>query len=590
MKSGTGDPTFTRATTATVTDFEGLIKKVKSGEARFEGARRVENLIPTSSASLTSGNNKTITVTAGTYVFSMGAGASSGVATFSGTGGATGTITQNATNRTSQNFTLTAGTFIVTASVATLVDLQFEQTTGQTISTIPSEYVSVGVLSSPYQGTGADGVQYFTTTNGNTVASHVVTEAVGSAIADATLHGYLVEAIRTNLVKQSEVFKTTWTASNITIADDSVVSPAGTTTADTLTASADNATILQAITGTAVPYTFSVYLKRLTGTGIVSISADGTNFTTCTINASTWTRCSDTRTLTAASYNVTIKLGTNTDAVYVWGAQAELGSFASSYIPTTTLTVQRNTDVLTYPESGNVGLGNTSIYIEYTPEADSTKTGVLYPQLYSLNTVNFNTYRYEINITGSGAIEGGSSYFNLSTVNKTFIAGTKYRIGFRDSSLYIKQFIDGAGGTEAQGQARTALGSTINVGFWPSDSGRASCGTVRNFNIWTHALSDAELIDMTRGILPLMSYSLSPSSSASPSNSPSLSPSNSPSLSPSSSLSPSASPSAPPNYVTIQTSNGVWTDCYRVDVYTPTGWFNDAGESITFDGINWVDY
>ena len=196
------------------------------------------------------------------------------------------------------------------------------------------------------------------------------------------------------------------------------------------------------------------------------------------------------------------------------------------------------------------------------------------------------------------------------TVNKTFIAGTKYRIGFRDSSLYIKQFIDGAGGTEVQGQARTALGSTINVGFWPSDSGRASCGTVRNFNIWTHALSDAELIDMTRGILPLMSYSLSPSSSASPSNSPSLSPSNSlspsasqsPSLSPSSSRSPSssaspslspsssASPSAPPNYVTIQTSNGVWTDCYRVDVYTPTGWVNDAGESITFDGINWVDY
>lgn len=36
-------PTFSRTTTATVTDFEGLIKNCKSGEARFVGARRVEN-------------------------------------------------------------------------------------------------------------------------------------------------------------------------------------------------------------------------------------------------------------------------------------------------------------------------------------------------------------------------------------------------------------------------------------------------------------------------------------------------------------------------------------------------------------------
>jgi len=37
--------TFTRASTATVEDFEGLIKTVKSGEVRDKGARRVENLI-----------------------------------------------------------------------------------------------------------------------------------------------------------------------------------------------------------------------------------------------------------------------------------------------------------------------------------------------------------------------------------------------------------------------------------------------------------------------------------------------------------------------------------------------------------------
>ena len=37
-------PTFTRATSASFEDFEGLIKTVESSEPRFKGARRVENL------------------------------------------------------------------------------------------------------------------------------------------------------------------------------------------------------------------------------------------------------------------------------------------------------------------------------------------------------------------------------------------------------------------------------------------------------------------------------------------------------------------------------------------------------------------
>ena len=43
---GSGVPTFTRATTATQTDWEGKLNQVLSGEARFQGARRVRNLAP----------------------------------------------------------------------------------------------------------------------------------------------------------------------------------------------------------------------------------------------------------------------------------------------------------------------------------------------------------------------------------------------------------------------------------------------------------------------------------------------------------------------------------------------------------------
>ena len=47
---------------------------------------------------------------------------------------------------------------------------QQEDVTGQSNQN-PSEYVSVGVLSAPFHGAGVDGVKYFSTLNGNTVAS-----------------------------------------------------------------------------------------------------------------------------------------------------------------------------------------------------------------------------------------------------------------------------------------------------------------------------------------------------------------------------------------------------------------------------------
>ena len=150
LERGTGSPTFTRASTATFRDWEGVLRTVPSGCARFEGARMVQNLWTTSSATLANGANKSLTLAAGDYTFSMGAG--TGTATFSGTGGATGTLAASASGRVEVTKTITAGTFVVTASVADLVDLQVEYVTGQADQTA-SEYVSVG---SPTSWLGTD--------------------------------------------------------------------------------------------------------------------------------------------------------------------------------------------------------------------------------------------------------------------------------------------------------------------------------------------------------------------------------------------------------------------------------------------------
>jgi hypothetical protein len=58
--------TFTRATSATFEDFEGVIRTAESGEPRFVGARRVENLVPSSNDfSVVSWTKVSVTLQAG---------------------------------------------------------------------------------------------------------------------------------------------------------------------------------------------------------------------------------------------------------------------------------------------------------------------------------------------------------------------------------------------------------------------------------------------------------------------------------------------------------------------------------------------
>jgi len=72
------------------------------------------------------------------------------------------------------------------AATLSITNWQLEEVTGQTNQN-PGEYVSTGVLSSPYHGLMVDGVKAFTTHNGNTVSSTgVVTEATGPAISSST--------------------------------------------------------------------------------------------------------------------------------------------------------------------------------------------------------------------------------------------------------------------------------------------------------------------------------------------------------------------------------------------------------------------
>jgi hypothetical protein len=192
--------------------------------------------------------------------------------------------------------------------------------------------------------------------------------------------GLLIEEARTNLQTYSADFtNAVWVKNNITVTAAAAVSPDGTSNAQKIEATTSAATLLRcpttAVASTAA--TFSVYAKQ--GTGATTANAfllrnntTATNLVGGTLNYSTgvWTYTTGSTGVTvvdagngwwrvqiAAASGITSGdsligyvgfIGnpqTAADHLFAWGAQLELGAFATSYIPTVASQVTRNTDV-----------------------------------------------------------------------------------------------------------------------------------------------------------------------------------------------------------------------------------------------------
>ena len=209
--------------------------------------------------------------------------------------------------------------------------------------------------------------------------------------------GLLIEESRTNICLQSENLATTWSAFGITISSDFATSPDGLTTADKIvenTANSFHGIFQIPNTVSGVTYTGSCYIKAagrnfaLIYTGAspangryISIPADGTGTVLGLYNANPanvslkyvgngWYRVSILFVSSGAGSSLEIYASTNgttssytgdgTSGILVWGAQLEAGSFATSYIPTTTGSVVRSADVCSITGANFTSFWNTN--------------------------------------------------------------------------------------------------------------------------------------------------------------------------------------------------------------------------------------
>jgi hypothetical protein len=285
-------------------------------------------------------------------------------------------------------------------------------------------------------------------TNGSTYITQVTasdtsrfTTGFYSSTGFTSAPGLLIEGARTNLLSNAYEFNNAnWSKSNVTIATDSVDGPSNISNsqADTLTASAANGTVLQAETIAVNTFTFSIFLKRLTGTGNIDLTVDGgATWTTVTVTAG-WTR----HTLTQASVtnpSSGVRIVTDTDAVYAWGAQLEQAAYPSSFIPTTTAALTRNAELLKYEIASNRTAEIETLIYKFRPVGDFSADGVV-RQLDATDTknrriekqANDNYFRFYPNVsdssgsrtTATGTIPLGGTSYVLASIAYGSSAGT----------------------------------------------------------------------------------------------------------------------------------------------------------------------
>ncbi|CAB4126931.1 hypothetical protein UFOVP84_35 [uncultured Caudovirales phage] len=159
-----------------------------------------------------------------------------------------------------------------------------------------------------------------------------------------TANGYLNESASANaLLWCRDATNAEWVSTNVTTLKDQIGIDGVASACSSLTSTNANGTCIQTVTSASAVKTSSVYLKRITGTGTIQVTMDGTTWSTVDLSNGIWNRIVISATL--ANPVIGIKIVTSGDAVALDYGQIEASYVATSPILTTTASATRAQDV-----------------------------------------------------------------------------------------------------------------------------------------------------------------------------------------------------------------------------------------------------
>ena len=338
----------------------------------------------------------------------------------------------------------------------------------------------------------------------------------------------LLEPSRTNIVPRSEDLDTGWSKLNVTIANNETTSPDGNVSAGLVTvtstsgAHADYDTFTTSTTPSVAHY-ISCFVKKSTtryirlvegySSATLNFDLDNGEIVSLSGGASNsilqdfgngWYRIGFQFTSNATGdLQFALYLNNNSnsasyagagEAVYLWGAQIELGSYATSYIPTSGAAVTRAAEVAN--NAGNSNIFSTTQGVLYFQASILSEDGISKRLSVSDGTVNNratiefdeNSGRLRFFLSGSGTT---SEAGNATGISKTDFV----KIALRYNSTDVVAFVNGVKYTPA---ATSVLPSAFNrLSFNDGATGNPFYGKTKYVGYYNSSLSDSELIALT---------------------------------------------------------------------------------------------
>jgi hypothetical protein len=336
---------------------------------------------------------------------------------------------------------------------------------------------------------------------------------------DSSCPALLLEPQRTNLREYSE-YLGAWVSLNCTLSANNATSPEGVKNAYLITTTSNSETGVYDFISVSATHTFSVYAKAGTGRYLLFntnnpnqlakfdlqdgsiVGTFGGNVTASIEDAEDgWYRCIVTST-NASSNRYTLFMTNNANVAdygsasgltyYLYGAQLEAGSYATSYIPTYGSSVSRVQDEADAFNAGDLITDNEGVlFVEFDFAKQDVSQTICLNNNNPSNRIGFWTpATADLHIF---ATSGGTSQFSTDT-GFNLVDGETYKVAVKWTNNIVTAFANGNlifTSSTITNPVNLYVASMNNstTTFWDSP--------VKQYMVFPTALTDQEAIDLT---------------------------------------------------------------------------------------------